>query len=80
MMHPTTTAFVTRNVVNAMPLVVDLISHDTSEVTLPTAVMADTRLHVIDGADHSFHVLKRSGRTDDEVLDELAEAIGVFVG
>jgi uncharacterized protein len=29
-------------------------------------------LHVIDGADHGFHVLKRSGRTDDDVLDELA--------
>jgi hypothetical protein len=29
-------------------------------------------LHEVDGADHSFHVLKRSGRTDDEVLDELA--------
>ncbi len=28
-------------------------------------------LHVVDGADHGFHVLKRSGRTDDEVLDEL---------
>jgi predicted alpha/beta-hydrolase family hydrolase len=32
-------------------------------------------LHLWDGADHSFHVSKRSGRTDDQVLDELAEAI-----
>lgn len=31
-------------------------------------------LHVVEGGDHSFHVLKRSGRTDDEVLDSLAEA------
>ena len=30
-------------------------------------------LHVVDGADHGFHVLKRSGRTDAEVLDELAD-------
>src|SRR5467141_2165943 len=30
-------------------------------------------LHVIETADHSFHVLKRSGRTDAEVLRELAE-------
>jgi len=30
-------------------------------------------LHVVEGADHSFHVLKRSGRTDDEVQDELAD-------
>jgi len=29
-------------------------------------------LHVVDGADHSFHVLKSSGTTDDSVLDELA--------
>ncbi|MEX2465944.1 MAG: alpha/beta family hydrolase [Gemmatimonadota bacterium] len=33
-------------------------------------------LHVLDGADHGFHVLKRSGRTDDAVLDE---ACGAFV-
>jgi predicted alpha/beta-hydrolase family hydrolase len=32
-------------------------------------------LHVIDGADHGFHVLKRSGRTDDEVLRELAQTV-----
>ncbi|HET8745232.1 MAG TPA: alpha/beta family hydrolase [Ramlibacter sp.] len=32
-------------------------------------------LHVVEGADHSFHVLKRSGRTDAEVLDELADAV-----
>jgi predicted alpha/beta-hydrolase family hydrolase len=30
-------------------------------------------LHVVEGADHGFHVLVRSGRTDDEVLDELAD-------
>lgn len=29
-------------------------------------------LHVCEGADHGFHVLKRSGRTDSDVLDELA--------
>ena len=30
-------------------------------------------LKIIDGADHSFHVLARSGRNDAEVLEELAE-------
>jgi predicted alpha/beta-hydrolase family hydrolase len=30
-------------------------------------------LHIIDKADHSFHVLKSSGRNDAEVLRELAE-------
>jgi hypothetical protein len=34
---------------------------------------ARATLHVVDGADHGFHVLKRSGRTDDEVMEELAE-------
>ena len=29
-------------------------------------------LHVLEGADHSFAVLKRSGRTGDEVMEELA--------
>jgi predicted alpha/beta-hydrolase family hydrolase len=28
-------------------------------------------LHVVEGADHSFHVLARSGRNDAQVLDEL---------
>lgn len=32
-------------------------------------------LHVLDGADHGFHVLKRSGRTAADVLEE---ACGVF--
>lgn len=31
-------------------------------------------LRIIEGGDHSFHVLKRSGRTDEEALDELANA------
>jgi predicted alpha/beta-hydrolase family hydrolase len=32
-----------------------------------------TTLHMIETADHSFHVLKSSGRSDAEVLRELAE-------
>jgi hypothetical protein len=31
-------------------------------------------MHWLAGADHSFHVLKRSGRTDAEVIDEAAAA------
>jgi uncharacterized protein len=31
------------------------------------------KLHVVDGADHSFGVQKRSGRTPTQVLDELAD-------
>ncbi len=33
----------------------------------------DATLHVIDDADHGFHVRKSSGRTDAEVLAELAD-------
>jgi predicted alpha/beta-hydrolase family hydrolase len=32
-------------------------------------------LHIVEGADHSFHVLKRSGRSDAEVLAELAQTV-----
>ena len=31
-------------------------------------------MHWLDGADHSFHVLKSSGRTDAEVLAEIGDA------
>jgi predicted alpha/beta-hydrolase family hydrolase len=36
-------------------------------------------LRVIEGADHSFHVLKRSGRSDQAVLQELAVAVSEWV-
>ncbi len=42
------------------------------------AVGERATLHVVEGADHGFHVLKRSGRTDGEVMDELADAIAAF--
>ena len=32
-------------------------------------------LHLIDDADHGFHVPKRTGRTDAEVIEELAEQV-----
>ena len=35
-------------------------------------------LHVIEMADHSFHVLKKSGRNDQEVLRELAAATAAW--
>jgi predicted alpha/beta-hydrolase family hydrolase len=31
-------------------------------------------LHLVEGADHSFHVLARSGRNDREVMDEILDA------
>ena len=32
-------------------------------------------LYVADGGDHSFHMLKSAGRSDDDVLDELVEKV-----
>jgi uncharacterized protein len=37
-------------------------------------------LHVIPEADHSFHVLKKSGKTDAEVMTELAETTASWAG
>ncbi|HWI81891.1 alpha/beta family hydrolase [Ramlibacter sp.] len=36
---------------------------------------ARATLHVVDGADHSFHVLVRSGRTDAQVREELLDTM-----
>jgi uncharacterized protein len=39
---------------------------------------ARATLHVVPTADHGFHVLKRSGRSDDEVLAELAHNVAAW--
>ena len=36
-------------------------------------------LHLVKEADHSFHVLKRSGRNDREVMDEVLDAFARWV-
>ena len=38
--------------------------------------LARWTMHWLEGADHSFRVLKSSGRTDAEVLDEIGDASG----
>ena len=38
-----------------------------------TTVKAPWQMHWLEGADHSFHVLKSSGRTDSEVLREVGD-------
>lgn len=42
-------------------------------------VRPEPTLHVVEGADHGFHVLKRSGRSDEEVLAELCDAFVAWV-
>jgi len=44
-----------------------------------TKLGARARLHLVDGADHSFHVPKRSGRRDTDVMAEILDAFAAWV-
>jgi len=37
------------------------------------SVTAPWEMHWVDGADHSFHVLKSTGRTDAQVMTEVGD-------
>jgi predicted alpha/beta-hydrolase family hydrolase len=54
-----------------------------AELSLLQPVVKDlgsrATLHLADGADHSFHVLKSSGRNDREVLAEILDAFVAWV-
>jgi uncharacterized protein len=53
---------------------------DLAELRPVLAALGDrAQLFVVDGADHSFHVPKRSGRTDAEVQDALCARAAEFV-
>ena len=41
--------------------------------------LSGARLHIIDDADHGFHVSRRTGRTDEDVIEELVELIADLV-
>jgi predicted alpha/beta-hydrolase family hydrolase len=41
--------------------------------------LSDVTLHVIEHADHSFHVTKRSGTTDERVLDDLLDTLAAWI-
>jgi predicted alpha/beta-hydrolase family hydrolase len=51
------------------------------ELVRETTAKLGTRatLHAVDGADHAFHVLARSGRKDAQVLDELADTMAAWI-
>jgi predicted alpha/beta-hydrolase family hydrolase len=46
----------------------------------PICARLDARatLHVVPGADHGFHVLKRSGQSDADVLEHLAHTVATW--
>ena len=50
-----------------------LCRHDLMEKVLER-VGPNWTMHWVDGADHSFHVLKSSGRTDADVMNEIGDA------
>lgn len=40
---------------------------------------AKATLHQVEGGDHSFAVLKKSGRTNDEALTEVLDALAAWI-
>ena len=53
-----------------------------ADAELISGVLADkdhATLHWLDGADHGFGVLKRSGRTPPEVLEEIGDAVSAWI-
>lgn len=67
----------------ALPLLFLNGTRDTlAELSLLEPIVAKlgarATLHVVQHADHMFHVLKKSGRTDEQVLDELADTIAAW--
>lgn len=52
---------------------------DLADLALVTGVCRDlgprATLHVVDGANHAFEVLKRSGRTNEEVREEMVRTV-----
>jgi predicted alpha/beta-hydrolase family hydrolase len=56
----------------------DLCRRDLMESALET-VRTTWDMHWLEGADHSFHVLKSSGRTDAEVMAEVGNATQAWV-
>ena len=58
-------------------------THDTlANPDLLTSLIKDiphASLFLEEGADHSFHVLKRSGRTDKEVLAEISDKVAEWI-
>ncbi|HEY3115076.1 MAG TPA: alpha/beta family hydrolase [Gemmatimonadaceae bacterium] len=42
-------------------------------------VTTDWEMHWVEGADHSFHVLKSTGKTDSQVLNEIGDATQAWI-
>jgi predicted alpha/beta-hydrolase family hydrolase len=86
-LHPRGQAATTRGdhlrAVRAPMLFLQGTRDELCDLSLLRPLLADLspppELRVLEGADHSFHVLKRSGRTDAEVLSDLASEAARFI-
>jgi len=47
---------------------------------LVTRLGPSASLHLVQGADHSFHVLARSGRNDGEVMGDIVDTLSAWIG
>ena len=45
-----------------------------------TGLGPQASLHLVEGADHSFHVPARSGRNDADVMREILDALASWIG
>ncbi|WP_431096284.1 alpha/beta hydrolase family protein [Polaromonas aquatica] len=53
---------------------------DVDLITQTTAGLGKkATMHIVDGADHAFHVLVRSGRTDAQVREELLDTMAAWM-
>lgn len=53
---------------------------DLDLITQTTAKLGNkASLHIVEGADHAFHVLVRSGRTDAQVREELCDTMAAWM-
>ena len=50
------------------------------ELAAAAALVPDARVHLLDGADHGFAVLKSSGRSREDVWDEAADVLVEWLG
>ena len=41
---------------------------------------ASATLHLVQEADHAFHVLARSGRNDRDVMSEIVDTLSAWIG
>lgn len=59
----------TRDALAEMPLMQSVVA----------GLGARARLEILEDADHAFHVLMRSGRTDRQVMDSMLDAIAAWI-